>query len=79
MGRARRYRFDHNMPGRDGLSLAADLRHLCPAMPIALIIVNSQPEIIAGPKELDLTFLRKPRWQAGLAAFLSTAIRRLEG
>jgi DNA-binding response OmpR family regulator len=70
---------DHNMPGRDGLSLAASLRHLYPAMPIALITANSQPEIIAGAKELDLTFLPKPRWKDGLAAFLSAAMRRLGG
>jgi DNA-binding response OmpR family regulator len=68
---------DHNMPGRDGLSLATDLRHLYPAMPIALMAANSQPEIIAGAKRLDLTFIPKPRWKDGLAAFLSAATRRL--
>ncbi|WP_158932268.1 response regulator transcription factor, partial [Acidisphaera sp. S103] len=65
---------DHNTPGRDGLSLAANLRHLYPAMPIALMTANSQPETIAGAKELDLTFIPKPRWKDGLAAFLSAAM-----
>ena len=68
---------DHNTPGRDGLSLAANLRHLYPAMPIALMTANSHPETIAGAKELDLTFIPKPRWKDGLAAFLSAAMRRL--
>jgi DNA-binding NarL/FixJ family response regulator len=70
---------DHTMPRRDGLSLAADLRHLYPAMPIALITANSQAETIAAAKQLDLTFLPKPRWKDGLAAFLSAAMRRLGG
>jgi DNA-binding NarL/FixJ family response regulator len=68
---------DYNMPGRDGLSLAADLRDLHPAMPMALITANFQAEIVAGAKELSVTFLGKPHWQDGLAAFLSDVIGRL--
>src|SRR6188768_651221 len=37
---------DFNMPGRDGLSLAADLRALAPDMPVALISANTQDEIV---------------------------------
>jgi DNA-binding NarL/FixJ family response regulator len=70
---------DHSAAGRDGLSLAVNLRHLYPAMPIALITANSRAEIIAGAQELDLTFLPKPRWKDGLAAFLSAAMGRLGG
>jgi DNA-binding response OmpR family regulator len=70
---------DHNTPGRDGLSLAADLRHLYPAMPIALITADFRADVVAGAKELDLTFLRKPCWQAGLAAFLSAAMSQSGG
>src|ERR1700733_5974696 len=37
---------DYNMPGRNGLDLAADLRALQPAMPIAVITANVQQEVI---------------------------------
>lgn len=69
---------DYNMPGRDGLSLAADLRDLHPKMPLALVTANYQVEIVDRAKELNLTFLPKPRWQDGLAVFLSNAIKQLE-
>ena len=37
---------DFNMPGRDGLALAAELRALKPDMPLALISANTQHEIV---------------------------------
>ncbi|RYG03087.1 MAG: response regulator, partial [Caulobacteraceae bacterium] len=33
---------DFNMPGRDGLELAAELKELHPSMPVAVISANSQ-------------------------------------
>jgi CheY-like chemotaxis protein len=35
---------DYNMPGRDGLTLATDLRDQYPLMPLALITANTQME-----------------------------------
>ena len=39
---------DFNMPGRDGLVLAAELRARFPAMSIAIATANVQDEVIAG-------------------------------
>src|SRR3954453_23363117 len=38
---------DFNMPGADGLSLAAELHALQPSLPMAIISANSQDEIVA--------------------------------
>src|ERR1700735_4572654 len=43
---------DFNMPGRDGLALAAELRAVNPTLPMALISANSQDEIVAGQRRL---------------------------
>ena len=63
---------DFNMPGRDGLDLAAELRALNPRMPMALISANSQDEIVARTRALGAEFLSKPLTEAILAPFLST-------
>jgi CheY-like chemotaxis protein len=68
---------DFNMPGRDGLSLAADLRQHWPAIPIAIISANVQDEIIARARSLDATFIPKPVTDDSLGAFLSGAALRL--
>src|ERR1700712_1872 len=44
---------DFNMPGKNGLELAGDLRALHPTMPIALITANVQDEIIARARALN--------------------------
>ena len=49
---------DFNMPGRDGLQLAADLLALRPSMPLAVISANHQDEIVA----------RAKRYRRGLSA-----------
>jgi CheY-like chemotaxis protein len=63
---------DFNMPGRDGLALAADLRALSPTLPMALISANSQDEIVARTRALGAEFLMKPLTEAVLAPFLSS-------
>jgi DNA-binding NarL/FixJ family response regulator len=68
---------DYNMPGRDGLTLATELRERYPSMPLALITANFQAKIVAGAKRIDVTFLQKPNWQAGLAVFLTEAVTHL--
>lgn len=68
---------DFNMPGTDGLSLAAELRQRWPAMPIAIISANVQDEIIARARSLDAAFVPKPLTDETLGAFLSGATLRL--
>lgn len=62
---------DFNMPGRDGLALAAELRALAPDMPLAVISANIQDEIAARAREVDATFLPKPLTEQALGDFLS--------
>lgn len=68
---------DFNMPGKDGLELAADLRATKPDMPIAVVSANIQDEIIARARSVDATFLSKPLTEEALAGFLSGATLRL--
>lgn len=66
---------DFNMPERDGLALAADLRALSPTLPMALISANSQDEIVSRTRALGAEFLPKPLTEAILAPFLATLER----
>lgn len=68
---------DFNMPGSDGLTLAADLRQHWPALPIAIISANVQDEIIARARAVNATFVAKPVTEEGLSGFLSGAALRL--
>ena len=68
---------DFNMPGRNGLELAAELRALRPAMPIALITANVQDEIIARVHAVSARFVGKPVTEDGLRDFLAEAALKL--
>ncbi|MEP9353435.1 response regulator [Xanthobacter sp. KR7-65] len=68
---------DYNMPGRDGLGLAEDLRKRFPDMPIAIATANVQDEIIARARATSATFIPKPITEDGLRGFLSGAALRL--
>jgi DNA-binding response OmpR family regulator len=68
---------DFNMPGRDGLSLAADLRKLSATMPIAIVSANSQDEILQLTKSYGAVFLQKPLTADVLRHFLNDAERKL--
>jgi DNA-binding NarL/FixJ family response regulator len=68
---------DFNMPGRDGLTLAADLQVLNPGMPRAIISANAQAEIVSRAKALDTDFLPKPLTEQVLAEFLDAVESRL--
>jgi CheY-like chemotaxis protein len=69
---------DFNMPGRDGLELASDLRAAHPDMPIAIITANIQIHIAAGAVALKASFIPKPVENETLVAFLSEAVARLQ-
>ncbi len=62
---------DFNMPERDGLHLAADLKALQPTMVFALISANHQKEIVERAQAIGATFLPKPLTEQALRDFLS--------
>jgi CheY-like chemotaxis protein len=68
---------DYNMPGKDGLALASELRALYPSMPLAVVTANVQDEIIARARAINATFVGKPVTQDALRGFLSGAALRL--
>ena len=68
---------DFNMPGKDGLALAAELRALNPAMPLAVVTANVQEEVIARARAAQASFIPKPVTEDGLRGFLSGAALRL--
>jgi CheY-like chemotaxis protein len=68
---------DFNMPGQDGLELAAELRLLSPDMPIAVVSANIQEEVIARARQVNAAFLAKPLSDEALAGFLAGAALRL--
>ena len=68
---------DFNMPGRDGLHLAADLLALKPDMPLAVISANHQVEVVTRAREVGATFLQKPLTDAAMGDFLDDATKRL--
>jgi CheY-like chemotaxis protein len=64
---------DFNMPGRDGLEVAGELRAQHPDMPVALISANTQIEILDRAAAVGAVFLAKPLSEAALAGFLKAA------
>jgi DNA-binding NarL/FixJ family response regulator len=64
---------DFNMPGRDGLTLASELRALDPVMPVAVISANHQEEVVIRAREVGTTFLPKPLTEQAMSAFLDQA------
>ncbi|MBR1150454.1 response regulator transcription factor [Bradyrhizobium sp. JYMT SZCCT0428] len=69
---------DFNMPGRDGLELAAELLALHPSTPLAVVSANHQQEIVGRARDIGAVFLMKPLNEQALSAFLQDAVRRLE-
>lgn len=65
--------FDFNMPGRDGLELAAEARSLKPGMSVAVISANNQQEVVDRAVALGATFLNKPLAGQAFADFLAGA------
>jgi CheY-like chemotaxis protein len=68
---------DYNMPGKNGLELAAELRALYPTMPLAVITANVQDEIISRARAVNATFVAKPVTEDALRGFISGAALRL--
>lgn len=70
---------DFNMPGKDGLTMAAELRDFDPRISVAVISANRQVEVIQRTQAAGATFLPKPLTEKGLDEFLNTAIQRRMG
>jgi CheY-like chemotaxis protein len=68
---------DFNMPGKDGVTLAAELRQSNPELRIAVISANRQMEVINRVQAVGATFLPKPLTEPALAEFLDGAVKRL--
>jgi DNA-binding NarL/FixJ family response regulator len=71
--------FDFNMPGSDGLTLAAEVSAVRPDMPIAIISANYQQEIVDRASAIGATFLQKPVNHEALKSFFSAAEQKLKG
>lgn len=67
---------DFNMPGKDGVTLAAELRALDSRISIAVISANRQVEVIKRTEAVGATFLPKPVTESALAGFLATVAGR---
>jgi len=61
---------DFQMPERNGLELATELRRLNPSMPMALISANKQQQIVLSAHALAVSFLSKPLNTDALSKFL---------
>jgi CheY-like chemotaxis protein len=69
---------DYNMPGRDGLAFAAELREQHATMPLAIVSANHQKEVVAQAHKLGAAFLPKPLSEQALSEFLELAVQRLK-
>lgn len=68
---------DFNMPGSDGLELAAELRKFHPHMPVGVVSANHQEAVISRAKAQGAQFLPKPVTEQTLSSFLDDAVQRL--
>lgn len=68
---------DFNMPGKDGLTLAAELRELDAGISVAVISANHQVEVVNRTRAAGAAFLPKPLTEAALAAFLDPVAERM--
>ncbi|MDB5642704.1 MAG: response regulator receiver protein [Hyphomicrobiales bacterium] len=68
---------DFNMPGKNGLEVAEELRSRFPDMPIAIATANIQDEIISRARAAQAHFIAKPVNEDGLRGFLVAARKQL--
>lgn len=64
---------DFNMPERDGLSLAADLKAKDKSLILAVVSANHQKEVVDRAHAVGASFLAKPLTEHALAEFLEKA------
>jgi CheY-like chemotaxis protein len=66
---------DFNMPGKDGLAFAADLRSKHAGISVAVVSANRQIEVIERAQAAGATFLAKPLTEQALGEFLDSAVK----
>ncbi len=69
---------DFNMPGKDGVTLATELRALNPRIAIAVISANRQVNVVKRTQAAGAAFLPKPLTESALAEFLKAVLRQRE-
>jgi YesN/AraC family two-component response regulator len=69
---------DYNMPGKDGITLASELRAYDSTMQIAVISANQQVEVVKRAREAGAVFLPKPLTEQALAGFFEMARQKRE-
>lgn len=72
-----KYRFDkalidYNMPGRDGIELAAEIQKQQPELSMALVTANIQDAIQGRAAEQGMQFIGKPVTAEQLTSFLKS-------
>ena len=70
---------DFNMPGKDGLALATEVRDGHPQVSVAVISANHQVEVVNRARAAGATFLAKPITAKALGDFLDIAEKRIQG
>ncbi len=66
---------DYNMPGMNGIDLAAVIRERFPAARIALLTANVQTALRRRAADARIDFIDKPINQAKIAAFIGPAAK----
>jgi YesN/AraC family two-component response regulator len=69
---------DFNMPERDGLHLAGELRALSPDMVLAVVSANVQREVVQRAGAVRAQFLPKPVTETVLREFIEQAESQLK-
>lgn len=67
---------DFNMPGKDGLAFAAELRKRDPHLGVAVISANRQVEVIGRAHASGAAFLAKPITEEALSGFLDEFVEK---
>lgn len=65
---------DYNMPGMNGLEVAAELKRRQGDVHIAMVTANAQDTVVAGIRDLHAAFLPKPVDEEQVARFLSSTL-----
>jgi len=68
---------DFNMPGKNGIELAEELRQTYPQMSIAITSANIQDEIILRARAIQAAFVAKPLTEEALSGFIGGVALRL--
>jgi CheY-like chemotaxis protein len=65
---------DFNMPGKDGLALAAEIRAASPTTRVAVISANHQVDVVNRAQAIGAAFLAKPLTEKALGEYLAGAL-----